>query len=157
MDESKELRAKEVYDTLLDTLNERGIRYEYDESKNQVYLHSRGEDFPIDITFTVQPERDLIIAMSRLTFTVPEDKRIGFAIAVGMVNSVLVDGNFELDLEHGELYFKLTSSYYDSQIGSTVFNYILDCCGALIDQYDDKFFAMAKGYVTLDKFLEELP
>ena len=85
----------------------------------------------------------------------PEDKRVDGAIAVCAANYGLVDGSFDYDLRDGEIRFRLTSSYRESALSEDLFEYMIMVSAATVDQYNDKFFMIAKGIMTVQQFLEQ--
>ena len=93
--------------------------------------------------------------MSRFPFDIPEDKRVDAAIAVCVANYYLVDGSFDYDITEGTITFRLTSSYRESSLGEDLFEYMIMCSAATVDAYNDKFFMLAKGMMTVQQFIEQ--
>ena len=83
-----------------------------------------------------------------------EDKRVDGAIAVCVANNGLNDGCFDYDVRDGEIRFRLTSSYRESTLGAALFEYMIMVSISAIDRYNDKFFMIAKGNMTFQRFIE---
>ncbi|MBO7369122.1 MAG: YbjN domain-containing protein [Clostridia bacterium] len=149
-------QAKKVYDSLIRTLDEKN--WTYDKFDDDLVIRSgiRGEDLPIEFIISVDAERELVRFFSKLPFNTPEDKRFDVALAVTVANNCLVSGNFDFNIDTGDLYFRLTQSF----IGGTVlsdemFDFVIYVSASTIDEYNDKFFLIAKDKMTLQQFIDE--
>ena len=91
--------------------------------------------------------------LSKLPFVIQEDKRIDVALAVSMVNNQLVDGSFDYDITSGKLLYRMTNSFIESKLSKEVFDYMLFVAFHTIDEYNDKFLMLAKGYISVEQFL----
>lgn len=154
-DQQQLMQARMVFDTLCQMLDEDDWHYEKD-SENEFELHcgARGDDLPIGLKIVVDPDRRLIVLLSPMMFAVPEDKRIPMAVAVSYANYGLVDGNFDYDFINGQIAFRMTSSFYDSLIGKELFKYMLYVACNTVDNYNDKFLALTKLDIPLEKIGE---
>jgi hypothetical protein len=65
-----------------------------------------------------------------------------------------VDGCFDYDLSDGQILFRLTSSYRDSLLSEALFEYMVMVSASTIDKYNDRFFMLAKGMISLEQFIE---
>ena len=146
-------RAKRVYSTLCGYLDGDNWKYDKDDERLIIYCEATGEDLPMEIRIFVDSDRQIIRLFSRLPFVVPEDARLDVAVAVGFSNSNLADGSFDFDINKGDLYFRMTSSFVDSEIGQELFGYMVLCSFRTIDDFNDKFLALAKGMINIEKFL----
>lgn len=151
-------KAKLVYDTLCSILDDVKATYRKVEDTDElkrVALTFTGEDFPMDILFTVDTERQLVELVSFLTFKMVEDKILDGAVAVCASNFGLLEGNFIYDVTDGAIGFKNTFSYRDSDISKTLLECMLYYSCKVIDKYNDKFFALNKGYIEVSEFFIE--
>lgn len=146
--------AKNTFATLCSMLDNNKWKYDKDEEKLCIDCGAQGEDLPIPINIRIDAERQLILLLSHIPFSVNEDKRMETAVAVSIVNDRLVDGNFDYDITEGNLYFRMTSSFIDSEISEEAFKYMLYCSCMTIDEYNDKFLMLSKGLLPLDSFLK---
>lgn len=153
----KELKqARAAFDTLCSALDNNDWRYQKNEENMTISCGARGDDLPIDIRIEVDAERMLVMLLSQLPFTAPEDKRTEMAIAVSVINNMLVDGSFDYDIRSGRMVFRISSSFRESLLGERAFMYILLCSCKTVDDFNDKLMMLAKGMLTLDQFLGAL-
>jgi len=148
-------KAKEVFRTLVRMLDTRDWKYEKHEDKLLIKSGITGDDLPINFIVIVNPKNEVVQFYSSLDFKVPEDKRVDAAIAVCVANYGLVDGSFDYDISDGEIRYRLTSSYRDSILGEDLYEYMIMVAAATVDQYNDKFFMLSKGAMTIQEFIEK--
>jgi len=86
-------------------------------------------------------------------FEFRKEKRVDGAIAVCAANYGLADGFFKYDITDGKIMFKLTSSFCDSDIAEDLLEYVIHYSISVIDEYNDQFLAINKGYLDLDSFV----
>lgn len=146
-------QALATYENMCKALTDNDWKYQKDDEHLQLSCGAQGEDLPIEITMRVDAKRSVVMLLSKLPVVVPEDKRLNVAIAVSSVNNQLVNGSFDYDLQSGKMYFRMTNSFRDSQLGSDVFMYMLIVSCRTVDEYNDKFLMLAKGFMSLEQFL----
>ena len=147
-------KAVEVYDTLCSMLDNIGWKYDKVEEKLMIKSGVKGEDLPIDFLVIVKPRNQVVQFISSMPFNMPEDKRVEGALAICTANYGLVDGSFDYDLSDGQIVFRLTSSYRESLLSEALFEYMIMVSASTIDKYNDRFFMLAKGMITLEQFIE---
>lgn len=148
-------KAKSVFETLTKMLDSRDLHYEKHEDDLLIKSGVKGDDLPIEFIVAIRAEKQVVQFMSRLPFSIPEDKRIDGAIAVCVANYGLCDGSFDYDLSEGDITFRLTSSYRESVLGEDLFEYMIMVAAGTVDRYNDKFFMIAKGMMTVQQFIEQ--
>lgn len=153
-DELKLQKAQQIYRTLCSALDNHDWNYTKHEDDLAISCSARGDDLPVELTITVDAGRQLVMVLSRLPVNVQEDKRIDVAIAASVANNIMVDGSFDFDLMKGRLYFRMTNSFIDSELGEDVFFYLVLCACQTIDEYNDRFLMLAKNMIDLKKFIE---
>ncbi len=156
MSEANLAKAQEVFETLCSTLD--GIGFKYDAKPEDLLIISgmAGDDFPIKFLIRINPDAELISFISFLPFDISEEKRVELAVAICAVNNRLLDGSFDFDLDDGAISFRLTSSYRESNIGKELFIYTIAIATKVVDEFNDKFFMINKGMMSLEQFLESL-
>lgn len=154
-DEKKINLAKEVYSTLCKALDNRGWKYEKDEEEFLVHFGVNGEDLPINFVILVDVDRQLIRVLSSLPFKMSEEKRIDGAIAACAATYKMADGGFEYDISDGSIVFKTAACFSESVIGEGIFRYMIALTCAMVEKYNDKFFALNKGLIKIEDFLKE--
>ena len=153
MADEKLERAQKVYATLCSTLDAHEWHYKKDEEKLSIDCEAQGEDLPMEITIGVDAKRQLVMLFSHLPFVISEDKRLDVAIAVSAVNDKLVDGSFDYNIADGHMFFRMTSSFIESEIGNELFTYMLMVSCHTIDEYNDKFLMLGKGMMSIEDFI----
>jgi len=148
-------KAKEIFGTLVAMLDERDWNYEKLEDDLVIKSGIKGDDLPIEFIVIVNPKNEVVQFISKLPFNMPEDKRVDGAIAVCVANYGLVDGSFDYDISDGEIRYRLTSSYRESILGKDLFEYMIMVAAGTVDNYNDKFFMLAKNMITIQQFIEQ--
>ena len=147
--------ARAVYAALCRALDGNGWQYVRDDHKLTAALTVKGKDLPIEIFAGVDAARMLISMYARPGFTVPEDKMVDMAVAVAASNWGMVDGSFDYSLSDGNLIFRMATSYRDSMIGDELLSYMLSVVCGTVDRYNDRFFMLSKGTLSLGDFLAQ--
>ena len=147
-------KAQDVYAQLCKTLDKEDWKYTKHEEDLVVTTGARGEDFPIDLVIFVDAKREVVRLHSPLPLTVQEDKRVELAAAVNIANRGMVHGCFDYDITKGKIYFRMTNSFKDSNLDAEVYKYLVYCACSTVDNYNDKFMMVAKGILSLEKFIE---
>lgn len=155
MADEKLERAQKVYETLCATLDKHEWHYQKNEERLSIECGAQGEDLPMEITIRVDTERQLIMLLSHLPFIISEDKRLDVAIATSIANNGLVDGSFDFDITDGHMFFRMTSSFIESDIGSELFTYMLMVSCHTIDEYNDRFLMLGKGMMSIEDFMRK--
>ncbi len=144
-------QAAEVYKTVCTTLDGLDIKYDRDDENLNITSRGVGYDLPIEIRILIHPENCVISMLSQMPFRVPENKRKELALAVSMINHVMVDGSFDYNYLDGGIVFRVTSNYRDSLIGAELIRYMFTVSIAMVDEFNDKLFKIAMGAMTLDE------
>lgn len=153
-EEKNMIQAQEVYKVLCKTLDAREWEYEKEEDKLLVHLNVRGDDFPIQLVLVVDADRQLIRVMSYLPFDMSQDKRLDGVIAACVLTNRLAAGSFDYNFSNGKVLFRLNQCFRGSVIGEGLIEYLLDCACTITDEYNDKFFALNKGFMSIEDFLK---
>ena len=153
-DEMKMKLAKQVYNTICEALDNRDWHYGKEEDELLVHFGVNGEDIPMNFILVVDAERQLVRLMSPLAFKMSEDKRVEGALATCAASYGLVDGSFDYDMSDGEIVFRMTASFRESEIGEGLFQYMISCSCATVDRYNDQFLALNKGMLTINDFIK---
>lgn len=147
--------GKKVYEDLCAALEKRSWPHERHDEDLVITCGVAGEDIPMQFLLMVDSRRQLLRVLSRLPFAVPEDKRVDLAIATCVATYSLADGCFDYDIESGKIEFRLTASFRDSTIGDSLFEYLILCSVQTVDEYNDKFYAISKGFISIEDFISK--
>lgn len=151
---SNQEAANRVYATLIHMLDTRDWKYEKMEDKKMVKATIQGDDLPIQFIMIVDEEKDVVQFFSSLPFRMAEDKRVDGAIAVCVANYGLCNGSFDYDLRDGEIRFRMTTSYKGGSVSEDLLEQMILVSASTIDNYNDKFFMLGKGKMTIQEFIE---
>lgn len=154
-DQIKLMKAKSVFNTMVNSLREK--EWNFDTKDEELVLISgiKGDDLPIEFIVEVKVEQEVVQFLSRLPFEISEDKRVDAAIAMCVANNGMICGCFDYDIGSGQIIFKLANSYKDSSLGADFFEHMILIAASTIDRYNDKFFMLSKGVITLEQFINQ--
>lgn len=152
-DEMKIVNAKKTYDTLCKAIEKREWNFTKEEDKLLVHFGVSGEDIPMQFIMIVDAGRQMIRLMSPMPFNMDEDKRMEGAIASCVASFGMADGSFDYDITDGQIMFRMTASFIESEIGEGLFQYMISCSCAMVDKYNDKFLALNKGLISISDFI----
>ncbi len=154
MSESDKMQlAQEVYDNLCEALDRREWKYEKFPDDLTIRFKSIGDDLPMDFIVIVDSDRQLLRVMSPVPVDDNKNKRLELAIATCVASYGLSDGSFDYDITTGDIFFRLTVCFRNSTIGDGLFEYLVGVSSAIVDKYNDKFFAISKGLLSVDDFI----
>lgn len=153
MGEDNLARARRVFETLCATLNLHEWHYDRNDEDLSIRCSAQGEDLPMDLFIKVDSDKQLILLLSHLPFVISEEKRLDVAIATSVANNGMVDGSFDYDISTGHMFFRMTSSFIESEIGSDLFTYMLMVSCHTIDEYNDRFLMVGKGLMSINDFI----
>ena len=154
MDEKMLKQAQTVFNTMCKAFDSNGWKYEKDDEKLQISCGAQGNDLTIDVNMKVNVPLQIISFYSYMPFEVPQDRRVEVALAVTMINYVLVDGSFDYDFVEGTLLFRMTSGFTSSLIGQELVEYMLYISCRTVDDYNDKLEKIANGKMSLQELAE---
>ncbi len=154
MSEVNMAKAKETFALLCRMLDNRDWNYDKHEEDLVIKSGVKGDDLPIEFIMRVNAKAEIVSFLSMMPFKVEESKRLEMALAVCVANYGLVDGSFDYDVSDGSIIFRLTSSYRNSIISEDLLEYMLMIAASTVDVYNDKFFMVSKGVMSVQQFIE---
>ena len=153
-------KAREVFNTLHGFLDHVDFTFTIvdddpeDDGKMVLRFTMNGDDLPMEFIFIVDADKELISVYSPMSFKVPDDKRMDMALAICVGSRGLPDGSFDYNIMKGTIAFRQTVSIRgDGEIGEALFYYLLKMGGDIVDRYNDRFFAIAKGMMSVEDFI----
>ena len=150
-------QAKKVYDALLQSLDNRGWKYNKFEDDLVITSTVQGEDLPVEFVVHVDPQAEVIRFLSKLPFVFDDEKRIDGALAICAANMHIMNGSFDYDITKGSIIFRLCNSFRDgSVLSDAAFEYIVMVSAITVDRYNDKLLALAKGIISIEQFIEQI-
>lgn len=144
-----------VYDLFKNFLTDNGIHFQENEDNMRLECTITAEDLPQPTIIRIMEKQDLVQIISPLPFIVPEDKRLDMAVAVSVANDHILNGSFDLNFSHGGMCFRVSQSYVDMELSKEFARYFFSIAVMATDQYNDLFFMLSKGMMSLEQFIEE--
>lgn len=146
--------AKETFVTLCKALDNNDYKYHRNDEKLSVEFGVRGDDIPMDFIIKVDVQRQFVMILSPVNVSTDEDKRLDMAVAISIINNKIVNGSFDFDISTGKMYFRMVNSFIDSELGEELFTYMIFSAASIIDDYNDKFYMLSKGIISLEQFID---
>lgn len=148
--------AAEVYEMFKEHFDEIGAHYDELEDNTVLKVTARGEDLPQPTIIHVRDGAEIVVIKSPMPFRVPEDKRTEMAIAVVIANYQMLNGSFEMDMSDGELSYKIVQGYHGTDFSKELVLYMMTLTFLTTDRYNDKFFGLAMGMMSLEQFIDKI-
>lgn len=142
-------------DCLIAMLEHKGLRYQIvqrTDAQTHIAVRFQGKDLPMTLHVVLRADRQIVSVYSAMPFAFPLERLQIAALACAAANHGMIDGSFDLDLETGELRFRLTSCYIDTVLSEALFSYLLYVSAETIDRYNDRFLLLSKGELELEDF-----
>lgn len=142
---------------LLSMLEHRKLKYtvqERTDARTHILLHFTGEDLPMTLHIILRTDRQIASVFSVMPFQISEERRNDAALAVTAANHGLIDGSFDLNMQTGEIRFRLTSCYIGTVLTEDLFSYLMFVSAETVDRYNDRFEALNNGTLDLEGFLK---
>ena len=155
-DEKKMELAKQIYQKLCETIEKREWDFRRDDEKLLVHFAVNNKDIPMRLFLIVDAKNQLISVMSPLPFKMSESNRLEGAIAACAASFGMADGSFDYDISDGTIAFRMTAYFRDSLIGEGLFLYLIFWSCEMVNKYNDLFFALDKGIMSIADFIEKV-
>ena len=146
--------AKTIYGTVCTALDNLGLHYKKVEEDLVITFGLKGDDMNHDLLVVVNPQKEVIQIIEKLPFAISAEKASDIAIAMSYANDVLLNGKFTSDLKQ-RINYEVTQIYSGSLIGEETIKRMILALVYTVEEYDDKFFALNKGYITAESFGEK--
>ncbi len=144
-------------EVLIAMLEHKKLKYAIDErsdSRTHIRIHFTGEDLPMTLHIILRADKQICSVFSLMPFKICEEMRNDAAIAVTAANHGLIDGSFDMDMDTGEIRFRLTSCYIGTVLTEELFAYLMFVSARTVDHYNDRFEALNNGTMSLEQFLD---
>ena len=128
-------KAWQSYTSLCKMLERNDIDFEKNDKSLCVKCSVSGKDAEMNFLFTVDASKMLITLYSIVPVQVDKDRAGDMALALCVINNGLSDGAFSLDTENMLVYYKMTSSFYNSKVSASVYEYMLSAAADVMDEY----------------------
>ena len=155
-DIQKAENARAVYQTIRNALDHRNWHYTPHDDDMVVTYKVSGDDLLMEFLISVDERRQMARMLSFFPFDVPEDKRIEGAIMTCAATNKLAVGSFDFSTAKGRIAFRLNAPFLNCTLGEDLFSLMIDIAVETVDQYNDKFFAVSKGLISIEDYLNQL-
>ncbi len=152
---SDNIRAEKLYQLFKDHLTQHNFHYDAHDDDMVITMTVHGEDLPQPTIIRVLADRDVVQILSPIPSRIPEDKRMDAAVAVCVANYGMINGAFDLDMNDGEIRFRVAQTFRDVDLGEEAVRYMLQIVFFTTDKYNDRFFMLGKGMMTLEDFIQK--
>lgn len=149
-----EIAAKNT-EVLLSMLENRKLKYtveEQTEARTHIRIHFTGEDIPMTLHIILRTDRQIVSVLSVMPFRISAEHLNDAAIAVTAANHGLIDGSFDLNMQTGEIRFRLTSCFIGTVLSEELYAYLMYVSAETIDRYNDRFRDLNDGSLDLEGF-----
>lgn len=150
-------RAREIFGTLCESLDNAGLVYEKEDGDEFVVKLAFSDDGGLEflVLVNVKPMHQVVELISYVPFDMPDERRIDAALVVCYINSKLINGSFDYDVFEGKTFFRLTYSYRESLIGQALFDYMIQVSCSTVQEYLSKFNKLSKKELSFEDFILE--
>jgi len=124
-----------AYETLIQLLDERDVRYVSIDEEQSVVTDLKGEVASYRVLAKVNTEAEVFQVLGCFPVWVPEGSRSDIAEAVARANFGLEVGKFELDMDDGELRYQISQLLTDGLLEEAVIDRIITVTVTLLDTY----------------------
>ena len=148
-------QGTKVYELFKKHLDDHKFKYEAYDDDHVLKMIVHGEDLPQPTVIRILDDRDIVQILSPLPCMMPEEKRVDAAVAVSVANYGLVVGNFDFDMRDGEIRFRVSMDFEGLELNDIAIKNLLSPVFVITDRYNDRFFMLGKGMITLEQFIEQ--
>lgn len=152
--ELKTALAKQTFRTLLSAIEANDWVCSHNDAQLSLNFGVRGNDLDMEFYVLVDAERQIVRLISRLPFKFSGDKVVDGAIATGVANYALMDGNFDFDVTRGDVIFRMTTSFISSVVSKDAFLNLVNYAAWAVDRFNDKLFMVSSGMMSVDDFIK---
>jgi hypothetical protein len=132
-------------DVVIDYLEARDIPYVLDDSRDVVGFLSLSENGPWTVYIAMLEADEQLMVHSTFNPPVPADAREEIALLLTRVNFGIVHGNFELDLDDGELRYKTSIDVRGAGLTEALFENVVAANVSMFDRYVPAIEAVVRG------------
>lgn len=124
-----------AYETLIQHLDTRELRYRADHNAGSICVDFRGEVGTYRVIATVDDEDEVFEVFGCVPVRVPEGARRSVAETLMRANHGLRFGKFEMDFGDGEIRFQMAHALTDGVLGDSVIARTFAAAVIMLDQY----------------------
>lgn len=119
-----------LFQILYDILNENGWEFDYDTKNEIIRFEIHGVNADFHAFLLVDEEQESLLCNTHIDQKIPHSKRLEVCDFMSRVNYELANGNFEMDMDNGEIRYRTYLDLSDAkpskeQILNIVWNGVL--------------------------------
>jgi hypothetical protein len=134
-----------IRDVVIDYLETRDIPHVVDETGSIVGLLSASEKGPWTVYIAMLEADEQVVVHSSFNPPVPGDRRDAIALFLTRANYGILLGNFELDLDDGELRYKTSIDVRGAELTEALLDNLVVANVAMFDRYVPGIEAVVRG------------
>jgi hypothetical protein len=148
--QGEQLLLSSIRDVVIAYLDDREIPYVVDASGSIVGMLSASEKGPWTVYIGMLEADDQVVVHSAFNPPVPEAAREAIAIFLTRANFGILHGNFELDLDDGELRYKTSIDVRGAQLTEALFDNLIVANVSMFDRFIHGIEAVVHGVDPLE-------
>lgn len=134
-----------IRDVVVGYLDAREIPYVLDPSGSIAGLMSASEKGPWTVYIAMLEADEQVVVHSAFNPPVPEERRDAVALFLARANYGILIGNFEIDLEDGELRYKTSIDVEGAELTEALLDNLVVANVAVFDRYVPGIEAVVRG------------
>jgi hypothetical protein len=134
-----------ISDAVVAYIEQRGWPHELDAGRDLVSFPAMGNNGQWTIVAAAREADEQLLVHSLLEIDVPVDRRVELALFLTRANFGLVIGNFELDLDDGELRYKTSVDVEGTELTEPMIDQLVLANVAITDRYLPGIVAVLQG------------
>jgi hypothetical protein len=152
--DDQQMQAKKIYEQFCSVLDKKEWKYERLDEKLTIISVFRGETMNMKIRVRVVPDRYALEVLVEMPFNISKEKRVEGAIATNVANYSMFRGAFDYDISDGEIRFRMTQSFRNSNLDDEILleMFVISC--AMGKQYCSKFYDISTGTMDVEEFIK---
>lgn len=150
-------RVQAAYTAVTDFLDAARLSYEGDRENKRLFVTVTGDDFPVSLLVQADEHTMRIQTYSQMPYEIKKEKAVDIAMATAAINRRIAVGKFCLYFDRGLLTYE--NGEYLSGVGGFTADYgkaLIAPAYAVIEQFNDRLYAINKGLLSVKEFLAEL-
>ncbi len=123
------------YMLLCRTLERNDISFRRSDRGLNVRCSISGQGRELVFLFVIDPEK-MLVSLYSPVLDIDRGKKPGdIALQICMINNSLSNGSFCIDRDCSSIYFKMTTSFYETNLSGEIFEYMLSQAADTVEEY----------------------
>lgn len=139
-----------ITDVVIAYLDARDIPYVVDPSGSIIGMLSASDKGPWTVYIGILEADDQLVVHSAFNPEIPEESRDAIAMLLTRVNYGILHGNFELDLDDGELRYKTSIDVRGAELTEALFDNVLVANVSMFDRWVPAIESVVRGVDVVD-------